>query len=88
MKSRRIRHRQNAKSRSRSKKSRSLNRLQGGKCPVRCKANFTINKYSGKKVYGPHGAFYENWVQPQGKMGFQRQEGWYCEWCGCVTYEL
>jgi len=67
----------------RPRRSRSLS---GGGCQKYCPQRWRINEMTGKRVYDFNHVFYENWVVPNGKLGMQRQNGWKCSYCSCITY--
>lgn len=67
----------------RPRKSRSLS---GGGCQKYCPQRWRINETTGRRVYDLNHVFYENWVVPNGKLAMQRQNGWKCSYCSCITY--
>jgi hypothetical protein len=80
--------RKSKKSKSPHKSNKSLKgksrSLKGGACPQKCSANRTRNRYSGKFVYGKH-QFVENYLQNNGYLNYNRQNGYMCNYCYCVT---
>ena len=79
--------RKGKKSKSPRKSNKSFKRtrsLKGGACPQKCSANRTRNRYSGKYVYGKH-QFVENYLQNNGYLNYNRQNGYMCNYCFCVT---
>jgi hypothetical protein len=67
----------------RPRRSRSLS---GGGCQKYCPQRWRINEMTGRRVYDLNHVFYENWVVPNGKLAMQRQNGWKCSYCSCITY--